>query len=401
MKIIAIQYLEDNPDLFLRSAGEVRLRLRAALECLPISIVLLGWNLPPSLFEACADETSRNGARLFRWQPLLTGDSTFTPRPEWRTIGLDGEPVPGFRGLPEFTFVCPNRPSVQEAVSARIQQVMDTPIQGIFLDRMRFPSPAQNLARYLACFCPDCQRQATLEGFDLRATQTRLRSAMSTLEGALRLLGQILSPTVFSISSDLTDDLQAFLDFRKRSITRFVHLIAGMAHAKGLEVGLDCLTPAFTQMVGQDLGALDPDCDWIKIMSYGHALGPSGMPFELLCIVGWLSAQFGVGEGEALAFLGQFVQLALPRSNEDLRTKGLAPQVLAGEIRRARLAGVKRLLAGIELVEIKGVAEPNEHQLRKDLEAFKSACADGLALSWDLWYMPLKWLKLVNSAWSE
>ena len=40
--------------------------------------------------EACAEATTRAGARLIRWQPLLCVDGSLHADAAWRTIGLTG-----------------------------------------------------------------------------------------------------------------------------------------------------------------------------------------------------------------------------------------------------------------------------------------------------------------------
>src|SRR5215212_5406273 len=105
MPRFTVQYLEDGPNIASITPQQVRAKLQAASELLPLSAVLLGWHLPEALVQACRAETARTNTPLYRWQPLLTGDGEFVPRPEWQTIGLQGEPVPGFQNMPEFTFV--------------------------------------------------------------------------------------------------------------------------------------------------------------------------------------------------------------------------------------------------------------------------------------------------------
>ena len=58
---------------------------------------------------------------------------------------------------------------------------------------------------------------------------------------------------------------------------------------------------------------------------------------------------------------------------------------------------ISGMMAGIELVEIAGVAELDEAQIRADLAAVRAAGADGLVLSWDLWAIPLERLELVHT----
>jgi hypothetical protein len=399
MNRLAVQYLEDSPGLAAISPGDARARLRAAFDRLPISDVLLGWNVPQALVAACREETVRRGAQLFRWHPLLTGDGSFVPRPEFQTVGLGGEPVPGFRDMLEFTFVCPNRPTVREAVLDHLyEQIRQDDYYGVFLDRIRYPSPVADPGRWLACFCDDCHQAAADEGIDLEVSQRHIKALLSRPERVCDFLEALLGSPGAEVVADDADlaALEAFLVFRARSVTRFVQAAAELIHAEGLAVGLDCFSPAVTFLVAQDLKALAPHCEWIKIMSYGHTLGPAGLPFELLGLADWLVEQRSVSESDALGWLAVATDLSLPRDRDALRQEGLAPQALAAEVRRGRAAGVGTLLAGIELVEVEGVTSLNHRQIAADLDAFRAAGADGLVLSWDLWFIPIERLELVR-----
>jgi hypothetical protein len=99
----------------------------------------------------------------------------------------------------------------------------------------------------------------------------------------------------------------------------------------------------------------------------------------------------------AVQYLG--THLSLPPTRAALRQRGLAPEALAVETRRGRATGVSPLFAGVELVEIEGVAQLDRQQIVADLRALREAGADGLVLSWDLWHMPLERLDLVRAVW--
>jgi hypothetical protein len=399
---IAVQYLEPGPHLATLTPGEVRLKLHIAFSQLPISAVLLGWHLPPTLLDACREEIRQAGAKLYRWHPLLTGDGAFVPRPEWRTIGLQGEPVPGFKNMPEFTFVCPNRPAVQEAVLGHLHQVIkDGTYEGLFLDRIRYPSPAADPARWLACFCEDCRRVAADRDLDLEAIRRsikRLLAGSGQIESFIQIL---LDPAISEPAQPELASLQAYLNFRTWSLAHFIRAIADMIHMAGLTVGLDCFSPALTHMVGQDLAAIAACGEWTKVMTYGHTLGPAGLPFELLGLANWLVGQQRVPESQALAWLSRAMQLPLPATRSALKQEGLLPETLQAEIKRGRQTGIKRLLAGIELVEIEGVAQLKPPQIEADLRALQMAGADGLVLSWDLWEIPRERLQLVRKVWVD
>ena len=401
MMTLAVQYLEGGTNAAATDPSEAHTRLRAAFEILPISLVLLGWDLPDALVAACAEETDRANAQLFRWHPLLTGNGTFAPRPEWQCIGLNGEPVSGFQGKPEFTFVCPNRPQAREAALDHLRDILRRGHwQGVFLDRIRYPSPATDPASALACFCDDCHRAARKVGLDLEAARRSIGKLAATPARAALFVLTLLDPLAPPLPDPDLAALRAFLDFRAWSVTRLVKAATDMARASRLAVGLDCFSPALTWMVGQDLSALNAHCQWIKIMPYAHTFGPAGVPFELLSLADWLIERQSIGELDALEVLSQAARLRLPSSRAALRERGLPPDALATEVKRGRASGVSTLFAGIELVELEGVTRLDRTQITDDLCALHEAGADGLVLSWDLAHIPLERLELVRAVWS-
>ncbi|HBY08334.1 MAG TPA: hypothetical protein DEH22_11285, partial [Chloroflexi bacterium] len=326
--MITLQYLEPGPHLAKISPQQAREKLHAALEILPISALLLGWDLPPALLEVCRDETALADVKLYRWQPILTGDGTIFPEMAWRTRNLRGGPLPGFRGLPEFTFVCPNHLAARAAILSHLTDLAQSGLyDGIFLDRMRFPSPAEHPVESLACFCEHCQRAAADFGLDLAEIRKTLQTS-SKLSVLRALGGEDVAP------------LSAFLDFREHTITQFIIEAVKILRATGLAVGLDCFSPSLTRMVGQDLSALAPLADWTKLMIYGHARGPATLPYEIGALANWLE----LPESEALAQIDTTLGLALTAAPSPLHA---LPSTLAAEYHRGRRSAVRgQLLAG-------------------------------------------------------
>ena len=395
---IAIQYLEHHsPEQHNPQA--VRQRLQDAFDLLPVSLVLLGWNTPRPLVDVCAEITATRSARLFLWHPLLTSDGVFFPLPEWRTIGLDGESIPGYHGEPAFTFVCPNRPAARQAALQRLSTVLsDCPCQGVFLDRIRFPSPAAAPDTQLACFCEDCRQAASQEDLDLEAVQLFLNTRLTHPEGCSSLVESLLTPRHARSEADL---LESFLDFRQRSITRLVQEAASLAAAQGKAVGLDCFSPHLTRMVGQDLSELGAESEWIKIMTYTHTLAPAGLPFELLGLAGWLNNRYQFSRLQALRCLVETGGLPLTTSLSELHTRGLPPEAISTEIELGHALGVHRLLVGAALVDLPGINSASADQHAADLAACSAAGADGLVLSWDLWHIARERLEQVANIFSH
>jgi hypothetical protein len=395
---VSIQYLEGGSPADMVSPEEARGRLHTAFEDLPLAMVLLGWDLPPRVVEACAEECALQGADLYLWQPLLTAHGPFQPDPAWSVVGLNGQPVAGFEKKPEFTFVCPNRPGVRESILRHLDAALASGYyRGVFLDRIRFPSPSGDPASQLGCFCEACCEASGQAGFDLSRVRQDLLRLIATPEGRQAAARRMLSVPGVPEPHGPLQSLSHLLQFRVRSISAMVEEAADVARTRGMRVGLDCYAPTLTRMVGQDLPVLASHCDWIKVMTYARAYGPASLPFEILGLADWLMGSDGGSESAVMGFLAGATGWLLPASREEARHGRLSPSILTEEIRRGRVSHDRLLLAGIELVEIPGVAELGEDQIRADSEAVLAGAPDGVVLSWDLLRIPPDRLRLANS----
>jgi hypothetical protein len=398
---VSVQFLEGGPASANCPPAEAGKNLRSAFDRLPIDNIFLGWNLPSALVETCAEECGRAHAGLYLWHPLLSGDGVFLPRPERRTIGLNGEQIADSNGRDEFTFVCPNRPGVHDAVLRHLEDALASGLfQGVFLDRIRFPSPAADPARNLACFCDDCVRVAESAGVDWPRVRENLHTLLQNPDGRRRIIHSWISPRAGQAASPADGVLAQWIIFRNRSITAIVRDAAELVRARGLKIGLDCFSPALAQMVGQNLAELSACCDWIKGMVYLRAFGPAAIPFELLGLADALRSPGTTDDGEEFDFLAQCTGWEVPSSREEIRRGRLPSSILAAEIARGREACNGPFLAGVELVEIPGVAELDPVWIQKDWQALAAARPDGVVLSWDLRHIPPERLEMVNRLFS-
>ncbi len=394
---ISIQYLEDTPARARISAAEARGRLHGAFQHLKFNRVLLGWDLAPALIHACAEECGRHGSELYLWLPILTGHRSLRPHPTWRVVALDGKPAGPPDQAIEFTFMCPNQPEVLEGVLKSLDAALASGgFQGVFLDRIRLPSPSLGLTRNFGCFCEVCRAAAARSGFDLIEARQVLLEQLATPEGRRSATASLMSPPAQDEDA-ANGSLRRLLDFRLQSNTAFVKSVAQAVRARRLKVGLDCFAPTLTRMVGQDLGALAGQADWIKVMTYARAFGHAALPFEVIGLTDWLIKAGGITEDAALECIARAAQWTLPGSREVIRNGGLPASILTEELRRGRSGGARRLLAGIELLEIPDVSRLDRHQIQIDAQAVHAGAPDGVVLSWDLWHMPPWRLELAAS----
>lgn len=396
MLMITLQYLEDSPDLATLDPREVIQKLRGAIECISFSHILIGWHLPPRLLDACRKDAKNAGIKFILWHPVLTSDAVFTPCPEWQITGLMGTKVKGLQAKPEFTFVCPNHPDAREAIIRRIEDLSRSGLyEGIFLDRIRFPSPSCAPLTDLGCFCDHCQRKAETMGLDLARIQRVILEQTATENGRIMLIKGLLG-CPGDQSTTLCSAIQDFMDFRCRSIANLIEAVVTPIHAAKMEVGLDCFSPSLTSMVGQDLDVLSGLSDWVKIMTYVHTFAPAGIPFELSGLLNFLTANTNLSYTEAMALLNDGLPFQITETRDQLEKEGLSTRALAAEIRGYIRTGNIPILAGVELVDKKGITHITEESLARDLQALMNAPIDGLALSWDLRHIPLEWLELVS-----
>jgi hypothetical protein len=396
MTRLTIQYLEDARDIAAITPGQITARLRDAFARLPFEALIVGWPVRGALLDACAVEAGRAQAALFRWHLLLVDDGAMSPPEEWRVIGLNGQPVRGFRDLPEFTFICPNKPAVRDAVLVHLEQALArSPYDGVFFDRMRWPSLTGPLAQNLGCFCKDCARAAAAEGLDLHAVR---RDVLELVSDRTTLPNTIAALCGHSGQDSGMTLLHAFMRFRANSITRFMTSAAQLARDMGKRVAFDCFAPSLSPWVGQDLAALQPLCDWIKLMTYGHTLAPAGMPYEIARFVAGLSSVTDESEAAVLNRVQEALRLPMPSSIAALRDGGISVAGLAAEVASARALGLDPVLAGIELVDAGEITRLNDAQIAEDLAAMRAAGADGFALSWDLHHISDARLALVAQA---
>jgi len=398
--LITLQYLEDSPELLNLSKKEVVNKLKYAFDKLPITHLLIGWHIPDLLLEACKKECEKNKTKFVRWQPLLTGDGEVTPREEWQVTSLSGRKIPGFQSMPEFTFMCPNCADSANIIYEHIERLTNQGVyDGYFLDRIRYPSPASNPLNNLGCFCKSCQQKALKSGIDLDILQKSLQRLTTSENGKLELISSLFE-TGEGISDDsLNESIVSWMLFRNAGITDFVDGVTKFLHGKGLDVGLDCFSPSLARMVGQDLNSLGRHANWMKIMSYAHTLGPAGLPFEIIDLYKYIISETNLKENEILALLSKSLDVPIPDSFQKLQKQGLSPRALEREMKKGRESSKIPILAGLELVEIPGVASLYNDQIILDHKSVHASGVAGLSISWDLLHIPDHRLDLISPIW--
>jgi hypothetical protein len=382
---------------------EVVERTRSIID---LDILIVGARENPAIFRAMCHPVRRPAKELFLWYNILSDIEGMLEADlvvNWR-----GERSRGWGGWAEkeaevdetFRFVCPNNPAAKEKTLGRLQQLLDRyPFDGVFLDKMRFPSPANGLNEVFSCFCDHCRRAASTLGLDLDVVAHSLQEPF--LPGGASLAAHGDAGAKFWLDELVASNplLSAFLHFRSDSITKLIAEAHNVASDLGCKVSLDLFSPGLAPIVGQDYRALSAYSAWAKPMTYRVAMGPAGLRLEIPALVEGVAALFGLSESK----ISDWASVHVPGFDSDtlrLTQESAVPL----PIMRAEIAQAVRLMSpapayfGLELVSHPGVVDITPALVTDMVSAGREAGAAGTIISWDLMHSPLDGLEALAAA---
>jgi hypothetical protein len=289
-----------------------------------------------------------------------------------------------------FKQACPNNPQAVSTSLARLEDCMAAyPFDGVFLDKIRFPSTANGLQDVFSCFCPYCARKAAESGLDLGEVRALLESrgaskgaaSPAKIPGGARWLEQLVAGQPL---------LQRFIQFRADSISALVAAASQRMRAMGKKVSLDVFSPILASLVGQDFSALARHADWIKPMIYRFGRGPSSLRTELPSLLRELSAYLGYSEAAAMRWAAAQVEGLEGKTAEQIEELAPLSLVRAETGRALSLLRGAPVYLGLESVSIPGQMEVSPGNVEEILEIGSQAGVQGFVLSWDLLHTPVE-----------
>ncbi|MDR1611708.1 MAG: hypothetical protein LBT97_02865 [Planctomycetota bacterium] len=334
------------------------------------------------------------GLDLYLWLPVLA-DAGFDPAErDLAENAWGGGPAGGSgawarlgSGDETFRFACPFAEGQAGRIRARCRDELPG-YDGVFLDRIRYPSPANGLENLFTCFCPRClERTPALAAWrdNARGLRERLRSATDVDLGRWGTFQALLAAF----------GLPEFAAARSLVLAEAVAGPARLARGMGKLVALDLFTPSLAALVGQDFRLLGGLADWIKPMIYCRARGPSGLPLELACFARGLLEWGRFSGPEVMAFVARSFSLpAVPRSADELESGGVDLAFAAAEYAAARGSAAVPIHPGFECVRHPDFdLDPDGDGIRRCLAAFSAAPA--VVLAWNILYTPDDFLRIV------
>lgn len=409
-KFVLAAQLQTNPSLIKPGSAKRALNtIYQAAEQGGLDLLAVGGDEAPFLFETLTVRKDRRHRieQVYLWYTVLADNPTLES--SQTAINFHGKPLHGLvssdtsESLHEnFRFACPNHPGVKANILAHLDVLLQRyDFDGVFLDKIRFPSPANGLDEMLSCFCPHCHRAATAFGLDLEQVRVTLVRPHLSADASQR--SRSVPSLVAGWTAALLKDLpliQQFLAFRADCITRLVGEISSVIRQRGRQLALDLFSPGLAPWVGQDYRALTAYAAWCKPMVYRYANGPAGLRMEIPKLIQELEDFTNLTPSAAWAFATHWVPELSEITRSELAAGHIPLSLIAYEAASAvRLFMPKPVYVGIEAVKLPQFdVDMTPATVKQLILTAREAGAAGAVLSWDVLAMPPENIRAAREA---
>jgi hypothetical protein len=402
--IVAGQITTGHSDLTDLTPQKVTTAINKINEVLPIDILCIGWREIPDLYFALTGK-GRVTPEIYLWYPLLSDYPGIEAAD--LVINHQGERAGGWGDFPEgqeihetFMFGCPNNPQVRNKTLGHLEYLLTTyAFDGVFLDKLRFPSPANNFDDMLSCFCPRCQAKAQEQGLDLGAVQAALSDRNQIRAGSSP--ARVETTGLGWLDGLLADAplLQQFLQFRAASITEVVQAVYKLAKGLNKKVSLDIFSPSIAPLVGQDYRRLRQYAEWVKPMSYRFTKAPASLRFEVPALLLGIADLLSIELDEINRWIKRQALDFIKPNLVGYREDGVPQELFAFETALAidQMSPVPVYL-GLETVHWPGLTELTSNDAFEMMRTGRDAGVGGVCLSWDLLHTPMEYIAALKKA---
>ena len=407
-KWIGTQIVLNNiPNNSLRKNGNLKKKLVTAKETLNLDALIIWSDINKKDLDLVRKICRDFKIKTYLWYPILADIPGFKVRWEQSVETFDG--LRGYgkngrwdklgKGEEDFLFLCPNdEQNIRRIFDQYQNKIKESGFDGVFLDRIRFPSPSDGFEALFSCFCKSCLNKFYNNyGEDLEGYQNQVKTVFKNF----KTIDVNYLQTCQSFSDIIIrDSLKKFYDFRKQNIYQVLKMFADKAKQMGKLVGVDLFAPSLAPLVSQDYQLLAKTCDWIKPMIYCHTSSPAGLPLELYCFIrAILDINPALDEGQLIREISRIIGVDLPTQIDELLKNGVSENIICSEMQKIKEFNLPKKVdtyVGIEAVQMPGLCNITEKILKKYLKSVIEADIKGMVLSWDLLKIPDENLKIVG-----
>ncbi len=255
------------------SLEKVKEKMGELIRTKNIQAVIFGWHLDLQLNAQLLDYFHQANIPCYFWLPVLSEIDQIMP--SISLTNYTGQKSQCVQVIEDesFSFLCPShQDSYQNVVKVYEKYLAKLDFDGVFLDKIRFPSFANGYEEGFGCFCEECQEAYQNAGIDVEALKLLFsKHDDALLKGHYDAYGHYL----FDHAT-----VNSFYQVRAHLITQLIGQLSDFFHSKNLKVGLDIYAPFFAYHCGQDIQALSKKADFLKPMFYRFTTAPAGMQYE-------------------------------------------------------------------------------------------------------------------------
>lgn len=255
-------------------AAAIASRLDRCFEMLDVDRVIFGWSPKREINEAVAAYLKQHGVEAFFWLPVF--GEIHHPETADAFVDVSGGGQQKIDALCEgeqFDFVCQSSErNLAHAIEVFHQLTDGLPVDGVFIDRIRYASAANSLLDLYGCWCPRCTQRFQAAHID--AEKIRRLSQSGSI---LPFLPAAVQGSVYRYEDP---DIDALMRVKREIITQAVSVLCSHFRKAGKKIGIDTFAGGVADFVGQDLHTLGGMVDFIKPMVYLRTHAPAGVPFE-------------------------------------------------------------------------------------------------------------------------
>lgn len=407
-KWIGTQIVLNNiPNNYLHKNDNLKKKLAIAKEALNLDALMIWSDIDKKDLDLVRRICRDFKIKTYLWYPILADIPDFKIEQEQSVEtfgGLRGYGKNGCwdklgEGEEDFLFLCSSDEEHIRRIFDQYQnKIKENGFDGVFLDRIRFPSPSNGFELLFSCFCKSCLKKFFNNyGEDLESYRNQAKTVFKnfkTIDVNYLQTCQSLSDVI------IRDSLKKFYDFRKQNIYQILKMFADKAKQMGKLVGVDLFAPSLAPLVSQDYQLLAKTCDWIKPMIYCHTSSPAGLPLELYCFIrAILDINPALDEGQLIREISRIIGVDLPTQINELLKIGISEHIICSEMQKIKEFNLPEeidIYIGIEAVQIPEVCNIDRSILKKYLKSVIKADSKGIILSWDLLKIPDENLKLAG-----
>lgn len=360
---------------------------------------LMIWSTDIEYFEVLVNICNKFDIESYLWYPMLADTPVEFNIDPYKTVGLaeesDSQILEAQKsGGEEFAFLCPNKVKKEPAFFDNYKRILDSAnFDGVFFDRIRFPSPANGLNDLTSCVCDTCREksQDLISLFEKEFSQ--FKNKMHEVKE---------KEEIKELIKDFWLSIEKFLLFREQSVIELISDYSKYARDKGLDVGIDLFSPSLSRLVSQNFEKLSNFTNWIKPMIYCKTMGPAGLPMEFLSLIRILkSFNNKITEKMSTEVIEELKEMKFPQKTIDFVESGISLDNYETELKKINRMNIPddvNVYPGFEGVHLPPISSVNLKTLRNYIKITFENNFKGFVLSWDIKSITEKNINFVGDA---